>query len=228
MGPTDVFVTKINAAGTEFVYSTHIGGNADDEGMAIAVDASGSAYVAGETESVDFPVTPGAYSTKCKAVPTPGRMRQLCSGGDVFVSKLSQDGSKLVYSTFINGTGFEVGRGIAVDSSGNAYVVGLTTSHDFPSVNPLQSGFGGGDFDGFIAKLSADGSALVYSSTLGGGQNDGAYAVAVDAKGNAYVTGYTYSSDFPTKNPLRNGFGSANPAYRDVFVTKISDAGGTK
>lgn len=228
VGPTDVFVTKINAAGTEFVYSTHIGGNADDEGMAIAVDASGSAYVTGETESVDFPTTPGAYSTKCKAVPTPGRMRQLCSGGDVFVSKLSPDGSKLVYSTFINGTGFEVGRGIGVDPSGNAYVVGLTTSHDFPSINPLQGGFGGGDFDGFIFKLNADGSALLYSSLLGGGQNDGTYAVAVDGKGNAYVAGYTYSTDFPTKNPLRSASVSANPAYRDVFVAKISDAGGTK
>jgi hypothetical protein len=227
VGPTDVFVTKINAAGSAFAYSTHIGGNADDEGMAIAVDASGSAYVTGETESLDFPTTPGAYSTKCFAVPTPGRMRELCSGGDVFVSKLSPDGSKLVYSTFVNGTDFEVGRGIAVDSAGSAYITGLTTSNDFPSVNPLQKAFGGGDFDAFVFKLSPDGSALVYSSPLGGTGNDGGYAIAVDGKGNAYVTGYTYSTDFPTKNPLRNGSGKANPGYRDVFVAKISDKGGT-
>lgn len=228
VGPTDVFVTKINPAGSAFVYSTHLGGNADDEGMAIAVDSSGSAYVAGETESLDFPTTPGAYSTKCTGVPTPGAMRQLCSGGDVFVSKLSPDGSKLVYSTYVNGTGFDVGRGIAVDPAGNAYVTGLTTSRDFPAVNPLQKGFGGGEFDAFVFKLNADGSALVYSSTLGGDQNDGGYAIAVDSKGNSYVTGYTYSRDFPTKNPLRNASGSANPAYRDVFVAKISDGGTTK
>lgn len=223
VGPTDVFVTKINPAGTAFVYSTHVGGNADDEGMAIAVDASGSAYVTGETESVDFPTTPGAYSTKCNPVPTPGRMRFLCVGGDVFVIKLSSDGSKLVYSTFVNGKGFEVGRGIAVDSTGAVYVTGLTTSQDFPSVNSLQPAFGGGDFDAFVFKLSPDGSSLVYSSTLGGNQNDGGYGVATDSKGNAYVTGYTYSTDFPTKNPLKNGSRSAVPAYRDVFVAKIKD-----
>lgn len=228
VGPTDVFVTKINAAGSAFAYSTHLGGNADDEGMAIAVDAAGSAYVTGETESLDFPVTQGAYGTKCFGVPTPGRMREICAGGDAFVIKLTPDGSKLIYSTYISGTGFEVGRGIAVDASGSAYVSGLTTSVDFPSVNPLQKDFGGGDFDAFIFKLNPTGSALLYSSLIGGDKNDGAYAIALDAKGNAYVTGYTYSTNFPTKNPLRNGEKGANPAFRDVFVTKISDTGGKK
>jgi hypothetical protein len=228
VGPTDVFVTKINAAGTAFAYSTHIGGNADDEGMAIAVDAAGSAYVAGETESLDFPVTPGAYATKCFGVPTPGRMREICAGGDAFVIKLTPDGSKLMYSTYVSGTGFEVGRGIAVDAAGNAYVTGLTTSLDFPSVNPLQKDFGGGDFDAFVFKLNPIGSALVYSSPLGGDKNDGGYAIALDTKGDAYVAGYTYSTNFPTKNPLRNAEKGANPGYRDVFVTKISDAGGAK
>jgi hypothetical protein len=228
IGPTDVFVTKINAAGTAFAYSTHLGGNADDEGMAITVDAAGSAYVTGETESLDFPVTPGAYATKCFGVPTPGRMREICAGGDVFVSRLTPDGSKLIYSTYVSGTDFEVGRGIAVDAAGNAYVAGLTTSVDFPSVNPLQKNFGGDEFDAFVFKLNPTGSALAYSSLLGGDKNDGGYAIAVDTKGNAYVTGYTYSTNFPTKNPLRNAEKGANPGYRDVFVTKISDAGGTK
>jgi len=223
VGPTDVFVTKIKADGSGFAYSTHVGGNADDEGMAIAIDASGSAYVTGETESVNFPTTPGAYSTKCTPVPTPGPMRQICAGGDAFVIKLTPDGSKLVYSTFINGKGFEVGRGIAVDSSGAVYVTGLTTSQDFPSVNPLQKSFGGGDFDAFVFKLSPDGSKLIYSSPLGGNQNDGGYGIATDSKGNAYVAGYSYSPDFPAKNPLKNGARSATPAYRDVFVAKIKD-----
>jgi hypothetical protein len=104
VGPTDVFVTKINPAGSAFVYSTNIGGNADDEGMAITVDAAGSAYVTGETESLDFPVTPSAYATKCFGVPMPGRMREICAGGDAFVIKLTPDGSKLIYSTYVSGT----------------------------------------------------------------------------------------------------------------------------
>jgi hypothetical protein len=228
VGPTDVFVTKINAAGSAFAYSTHLGGNADDEGMAITVDAVGNAYVTGETESLDFPVTSTAYATKCFGVPTPGRMREICAGGDVFVSKLTPDGSKLLYSTYVSGTGFEVGRGIAIDAAGNAYVTGLTTSLDFPMVNPLQKEFGGGDFDAFVFKLNPTGSALIYSSLLGGDKNDGGYGIALDAKGNAFVTGYTYSTNFPTKNPLRNAEKGATPGFRDVFVTKISDVGGAK
>src|SRR5205823_2264904 len=127
-GPTDVFISKLNPSGSALVYSTHLGGSADDEGMAIAVDASGNAYVTGHTESVDFPTTPGAFSTKCVAVHANIPIGDICSGGDAFVSKISPDGSTLAYSTYLNGTGFEVGRGIGVDSTGNAYVTGFTNS----------------------------------------------------------------------------------------------------
>lgn len=221
VGPTDVFVTKLNSNGSAFIYSTHLGGKADDEGMAIAADAEGNAYVTGETESVDFPTTPKAYSRSCVPVSTRGAMREICSGGDIFVSKLSPDGSKLIYSTYVNGSGFEVGRSIAVDSSGNAYVTGLTTSVDFPLVKPLQEVFGGGQFDAFVFKLNANGSELIYSTYLGGSDDDAGYGIAVDHAGNAYVTGYTSSPDFIITSPPLRSARKAPRGSRDAFVTKI-------
>ncbi len=218
-GPTDVFVAKLNPGGSVLLYSTHLGGGADDEGMGIAVDASGNAYVTGHTESLNFPTTAGAFSTSCVAVPVRIPIGDICSGGDAFISKLSPDGSALVYSTYLNGRRFEVGRGIAVDSAGSAYVTGFTGSPDFPSVNPLQKAFGGGDFDAFVVKLNPGGSMLTYSTYLGGSGDDGGYGIAVDAAGSAYVTGFTGSPDFPTRNPLPR----ASRGFRDVFVAKISD-----
>jgi hypothetical protein len=215
-GPTDVFLSKINAAGSALIYSTHLGGSADDEAMAIAVDTSGNAYVTGHTESVDFPTNPGAIKTTCLSVEAHLQIGNICSGGDAFVSKISADGSKLVYSTYLNGIDFEVGRGIAIDPSGGAYVVGFTGSHDFPTVSPVQK-FGGGAFDAFLTKLNADGSNLTYSTTLGGSDDDGAYAVAVASPGTAYVVGYTESADFPLRpRASRNSSGS-----RRLFAAKI-------
>lgn len=221
-GPTDAFVTKLNANGSAFVYSTHLGGSADDESMAIAVDASGNAYVTGHTESLDFPTTAGALSTKCAAVRVRIPIGDICSGGDAFISKLSADGSALVHSTYLSGRGFEVGRGIAVDAAGNVYVTGFTGSVDFPTANPLQKAFGGGDFDAFVVMLDASLSKLRYSTYLGGSGNDGGYAVAVDNKGNAYVTGFASSPDFPLQNPLRNSIQRPSRGVRHAFVTKIA------
>ena len=183
-----VFVSKLNPDGSALVYSTYLGGG-NDQKTAIAVDAAGNAYVTGSPASADFPVTPGAFQT-------------ISSGGaPAFVSKLNADGSALVYSTYLGGSGQEIATGIALDSSGNAYVTGSTYSADFPTVNPIQTGEGF-----FVSKLNAAGSALLYSTTLGGfsalhapegGPSGSANGIAVDTSGNAYVTGFTYSTDFP-------------------------------
>lgn len=222
-GPTDVFVTKFNPAGSALIYSTHIGGTADDEAMGIAVDAAGSAYVTGHTESLNFPTTPGAFRTGCVAVPVNIPIGDICSGGDAFVSKLTPDGSALVYSTYLSGGRFEVGRSIAVDEAGNAYVTGFTNSTDFPTANPVQDTFGGGGHDAFVVKLNPGGSALTYSTYLGGGGDDGGYGIAVDAAGDAWVTGFTTSPDFPRRRPLQNSSPQSPRGARNAFVAKISD-----
>jgi hypothetical protein len=222
-GPTDAFVTKFNPAGSALIYSTHLGGTADDEAMGIAVDAAGSAYVTGHTESLNFPTTEGAYRTGCVAVPVNIPIGNICSGGDAFVSKLSPDGGGLVYSTYLSGSGFEVGRSVAVDAAGSAHVTGITNSPDFPAVNPVQDTFGGGVYDAFVVKVNPGGSALTYSTYLGGDGDDGGYGIAVDAAGDAWVTGYTSSSDFPIRRPLRSPPAPSPRGQRDSFVAKISD-----
>jgi len=221
-GPTDAFITKISADGQSLIYSTHLGGGADDQAMAIAVDSSGSAYVTGHTESPDFPVTANAYRGKCVTVPSNARIGEICSGGDAFLSKLSPDGSRLVYSTFLNGSKFEVGRGVAVDSAGAAYVVGIVGSADFPQVDPVQKRYGGGEFDAFVAKFNPAGSELVYSSFIGGGGVDLGLAIAVDDHSDAYITGSTGSLDFPSRHPLKRGRARQSADTNGVFVTKIS------
>jgi len=202
-GSYDVFVAKLNTTGSALVYSTYLGGNGADFGFGIAVDSSGNAYVTGQTSSANFP----------RASPL-----QATNGGgsyDVFVAKLNTTGSALVYSTYLGGNGYDFGYGIAVDSAGNAYVTGYTESSNFPTANPLQAAFGGGTVDAFVAKLNAAGSALAYSTYLGGSGGDQGYGIAVDSSGNAYVAGVTNSPDFPTVNALQAGGGS--------FVAKISD-----
>lgn len=221
VGPTDVFVTKISPTGSALVYSTHLGGGADDEAMAIAVDAAGSAYVTGQTESPDFPTTAGAFRTQCVAIDAKLPIGNICLGGDAFVSKLNPEGSALVYSTYLSGSGFEVGRAIAVDAKGNAYVTGLTTSKDFPTSHAVQPAFGGGAYDAFVVKLDP-GGAVAYSTYLGGSRDDVANGIAVDPAGDAWVTGYTMSPDFPLRRPLLKAPRSLRGA-RDVFVAKISD-----
>jgi hypothetical protein len=206
-GPDDAFVTKINAAGSALVYSTYLGGSGADFSDGIALDGAGNAYVTGETTSTNFPTTNPIQSN---------------FGGfvDVFVTKISADGSAKVYSTYLGGSGTDEGRGIAVDGAGNAYVTGLTSSTNFPIANPLRVSNGGG-YDAFVTKINAAGSALVYSTYLGGSGDDYGRGIAVDGAGNAYVTGYTYSLNFPTTNPLQASNGGAT----DVFVTKINAAG---
>lgn len=178
-------------------YSTYLGGGADDLAWSIAVDSNGDAYVAGQTLSIDFPVTTGAFLTTCAscAATTPGP--------DAFVTKFNPTGSSLIYSTYLGGSATDVGFGIAVDASGNAYVTGSTSSTDFPfTLGAFQNSFGGGASDAFVTKLNPLGSQLIYSTYLGGSKSDTGLAIATDSVGNAYVTGSTSSSNFPILNPL--------------------------
>jgi len=223
-GDADVFVSKLNPTGSTLVYSTYLGGIGFDKGTGIAVDASGNAYVTGYTNSSNFPTTTGSAQTAYGG------------SGDAFVAKLKPDGSALVYSTYLGGSGADFGLGIALDSSGEAYVTGSTQSTNFPtapSPGALQTA-NHGVSDAFVAKVKADGSGLVYSTYLGGSGADSAQGIAVDSSGAAYVTGYTYSPDFPTAptgsaiQAQCGGFSSGPPpscASADVFVAKLSAAG---
>jgi RHS repeat-associated protein len=219
---SNAFVTKLNASGTALVYSTYLGGSGSavlsgDSATGIAVDASGNAYVTGSTYSTDFPT-----ANPVQAAST-GR-------ADAFVAKLSADGARLVYSTYLGGNGDDFGLGIAVDTAGNAYVTGQTASTNFPTVNPLQMTLGTspslGGYNAFVTKLNASGTALVYSTYLGGSGRDSGRGIAVDAAGNAYVTGGTNSTDFPTAKPVQQASADGS-GYGSAFVTKLNASGAT-
>jgi hypothetical protein len=213
INPLDAFVTKLNPLGSApLVYSTFLGGSSNDVGTGIAVDGLGNAYVTGYTGSTNFPTTPGAFQT------TYG------GGVDAFVTKLNPLGSApLVYSTFLGGSSGDQGRGIAVDGSGNAYVTGFTGSTNFPTtLGAFQTSYGGNG-DAFVTKLNPAGSApLVYSTYLGGSNEDVGGGIAVDSSGNAYVTGYTFSTNFPTTS---NAFQPTSGGAPDAFVTKLNPGG---
>jgi len=184
------------------VYSSFLGGSDQDRATGIAVDSSGNAYITGQTSSLNFP--------------TGSPLQAAHAGGvqDAFVSKLNASGSALVYSTYLGGSGTEVATSIAVDNAGNAYITGQTTSSNFPLSNALHPTLSGSN-DGFIAELNAFGSALVYSTFLGGRGSDEGLSIAVDSLSNAYVTGFTSSRDFPTTNPLQTSR-SGNAIFKSV------------
>ena len=200
-------MTKLNPAGTQFIYSTYLGGTDSDRGFRVATDTAGNAYIAGDTESSNFPVR--------------RPIRDFYGGSDAFVTKLAPSGT-IVYGTFLGGSGLDSAGAVAVDTSGNAYVTGYTESFNFPNTNPLAGSFGGGT-NAFVTKLNSAGSSFTYSTYLGGGGKDGAFGIAVDSGGNAYVLGQTDSTNFPTRNPLQPTNAGASS---DVFVTKIADMAG--
>ena len=191
---------------TIMVYSTYFGGSSWDYGQSIAVDGNGKIYVTGFTQSNDFPLI-NAYNNS------------FGGGSDVFVFKLSSIGSSLIYSTYIGGTGTDKGYGIAVDSSGNAYVTGYTTSSNFPTLNAYQFALAG-TTNAFAFKLSSTGN-LLYSTYMGGGGADEGYGIAVDSSGNAYVTGTTTSSSFPAIHAYQYTLVGTSSA----FLFEISSTG---
>lgn len=208
-GGADAFVAKFNATGTALVYATYLGGGSYDYGNSIAVDGNGNAYVTGDTNSNDFPTSANA------PYPVFGGDR------DAFVAKLNPEGTLLEYSSYLGGVSYDYGYGIAVDTDSNAYITGWTYSNNFP-VTEGAADTTLGYYDAFVAKFNASGTALVYATYVGGGNNDYGRAIALDGDGNAYVTGNTYWGDFPT---------SADAAYpttqgeSDAFVAKLNASG---
>jgi hypothetical protein len=200
----DAFVTKLNPAGTAIVYSTFLGGSESDIGFGIAADGAGNAYVVGETSSPTFPGVGG------------GSLQPAFGGGsDVFVTKIDPMGTAIVYSTFLGGTARDGGAAIAVDATGSAYVTGLTSSAIFPgvsgsSIQPARNGVR----DAFVTKIDPTGTAIVYSTFLGGSFEDRGAGIAVDGAGNAHVTGVTHTNTGPPP-------GGAS----DAFATKINPGG---
>ena len=215
LGTQDVFVTKLNATGSALVFSTYLGGSATDAGKAIAVDASGNVYVTGSVQSANFP-------------PLNAEQATLRGSQNAFVTKFNPTGT-MVYSTFLGGTGFDSGNGIAVDSAGNTYITGATTSTNFPTANAMQSQLSGTGNNAFVTKLSPTGSSLIFSTYLGNSATG--YAIAVDAAGEAYVAGATTSSTFPVLNAVQSTGGNPPPPLHvagpsvNAFISKLSADG---
>jgi uncharacterized repeat protein (TIGR01451 family) len=209
-GSQDVFVTKFNSTATSLVYSTFLGGNKFDFPYSIEIDSTGNAYVAGSTSSKDFPVTTGAHKT------------MLSPGDDCFISKLNTSGTSLVYSTFLGGTGTDNGFDLDLDQNGCAYITGYTESTDFPITSGVIKTTLDGSSDSFVTKLNSDGSSLVYSTFLGGDLMDKGNSIAVDTAGNAYVAGYTESTNFPVTLGYIKRILTGN---YDGFVTKLNPSG---
>ena len=208
----DAFMTMLSGDGSAILYSSYFGGTAAEEGNALAVDAVGNWYVAGATSSTNMPVKNPAQT-------------RYGTNRDAFVAKFSPDGKALLFSTFLGGTGDDWARGIALDSTGNAYVTGYTANSTFPVKNPFRT-FAGGTRDAFVVKYASDGT-VVYSSLLGGSSTDEGYAVAVDANDALYITGFTQSLDFPLLDAVQTAIPTCNtaPCTADLFVAKVNAAG---
>ena len=212
-GPQDAFVTKLNADGSSLAYSSYLGGSGAESDAVVAVDAGGRAHVAGETTSLDFPATPGAFDTTY-------------GGGtwDGYVARFTADGSGLSYATYVGGAAGELGRGIALDREGHAYFTGGTSSLDFPTTPGAHDRTKEGSTDAFVTKVSPDGTGLAYSTLVGGTGEDQAEGIAVNARGEVHITGLTYSPDFPTTADAIDSTLAQSDLF-DAFFTKLDSAG---
>jgi hypothetical protein len=202
-GGDDVIVAKLNQAGTGLLYATYIGGRANDQGAAIAVDSLGQAYVTGSTSSSNFPLV---LSNRAG----------LGGASAAFALKLNATGNILLYSGYLGGTVYETGAAIALDANSNAYIAGTTQSSNFPTVNPTQAFIGGGA-DVFVTELNSAGT-ITFSTFLGGSGNEEAGGIAVDVNGNIFVAGGTASANFPVVSPIQGAIAGT----QDAFVTKIN------
>ncbi len=210
------FVTKFSVDGNSLIYSTYLGGNGNGNFVDITLDAYNYVYVTGITNAADFPVTSGAFQTAPIS---------LASTPSVTVSKLNIDGSALVYSTYLSGSGNDLPRAITVDNKGCALVTGRTASSDFPvTPNAFQTTYGGGNDDVFLTKLSPGGNSLIGSTFLGGDLHDDGFSVALDEYGHAYVTGHTQSSNFPiTPNVISSALEGTSDAFISIFSSDLTN-----
>lgn len=208
-GSSDAFVAKFDPALKNLIYLTYLGGSLQDDGNAIAVDATGSAYVAGLTLSRNFPTR------------SP-RQAALNGVADAFLAKLNPAGSDLVFSTYHGGSFSEGGTAVALDTAGNVYLAGTTGSPDFPTMQPARPA-PGGNMDAFVSKFSPTADRLIYSTYLGGAATDFPKAIAVNAAGEAFVAGYTASADFP----VQSAFQPRLAGREDGFLTRLSAQGNT-
>jgi hypothetical protein len=203
-------VAKVNAAGSALLYYGYFGGSDVELARGIAVDSAGRAYVTGRTQSTNFPATAGMLHTTLRG------------NADAFVTKLNAAGNALVYSTYLGGTGDDEGSGIAVDAYGYAYVTGTTASTNFPTTPGAFQTSSGGNHDAFVTELAPSGTSFFYSTYLGGADADFGQEIAVDSSYNAYVTGYSHSTNFPT---TPGAFRTFKAGLNDAFVTKLNDWG---
>jgi hypothetical protein len=213
-GDEDAFVARLSASGAALIFSTYLGGSGPDAAGGITIDAAGNAFVAGQTNSLDFPATANALQARCA-----GSGFGFC-GGDAFVAEYDPSGSKLLYSTYLGGSSTDGANAVAVDDKGSVYIAGQTLSADFPVKNAYQSALAG-RANAFIAKLSPSNGALEYATYLGGNSFDSAQDITVDAGHNIYVTGSAQSSNFPLVHP----FQKALTGEINTFVTKIEASG---
>ncbi len=215
LGFSDAFITKLNSAGSSLIYSTYLGardptGAADrTEAFSIALDSSGRAYVTGTTEAANFPTTASAFQRRFGGV------------RDAYVTKLSANGKRLIYSTFLGGSAYEIASAIAIDSEGNAYVTGTTLSENFPITPGTFQRENRGEFDVFVTRINTDGVGLVYSTYLGSEGDDIGLGIAVDSSGSAYVTGVA-GFDFPT---TPDAFQTNSGFLEDCFVSRLNGDG---
>jgi len=226
--PADAFVTKIHfdaatPSNTALVFSTYFGGTGNDVANGIALDDLGDIYITGATNSTNLPgVSPSSIQSS------------VAGGNDAFITKINSAGTAIDYSTYLGGNRSDFGKAIAVDTEGNAYVAGdlmppgsSSPPYNFPLVNPVQSTTGGGEWDAFVTKINTAGSAIDYSTFLGGSMSDKARGIAVDSHGSAFIAGETWSADYPIKNPI-SGHGAilgSTGNEMDGFITRLSPLG---
>jgi hypothetical protein len=224
-GDTSATITKLDPTGSKALYITHFGGSLITYATGMTLDGSGNILIVGHTDAPDFPTTPGAVQSTPKS----------STASAAFVTKLDAAGDKLLYSTYLGGSGSEIAMAVVTDSKGNAYVAGSTSSPDFPvtagafmfNFRPVSNGLGS---HGFVSKLSPDGTQLIYSTFFGGSGTELIGSLALDAQNNVYLTGSTTSSDLPvTKGALSTTYGGGSTDglvnFGDAFVAKINPSG---